>query len=64
MINVICRHCGEVVPENQAIKVTMWELKSIQSMGATICGWSDDHHTYTQVCIKCYKNPQRILNND
>ena len=65
-MKITCKNCGEFIDEKDIIKVSRWELRSIESCGASICGHSDEWNMDKfpeHICQECYKNPGRIYNS-
>uniref|UniRef100_A0A6H1ZYM6 Uncharacterized protein n=1 Tax=viral metagenome TaxID=1070528 RepID=A0A6H1ZYM6_9ZZZZ len=57
-MNVICRECGKLVPEDEVIKMSMVEYKRWQTVIYDIPFMSyfpNEYNIYTQICEGCYK---------
>ena len=53
-MKVICRKCGELVEEKQAIKLNEVDYKRFTMNAFQF--YDSEYNQYTQICIKCWKN--------
>ena len=54
---VVCRSCGKLVDEKEAIRMTEASYKTFEMIKLDIKFiqlWDSDHHIYTQICKDCY----------
>lgn len=50
----ICKNCGDIIEENDAISITHEELEELQNKGADFYTISlQDRDRKTQICEKC-----------
>jgi ribosomal protein S26 len=57
-MKVICRNCGDLIPEDDAIKMTVAEFIRLNMAKYDIDFSSStmvDAKTYTQICEPCYR---------
>lgn len=56
-MKVICKHCGGLIEEIEAIKMNLIEFKRWQSIEYNLSGFSsfqDEEKQFTQICQDCY----------
>ncbi len=57
-MKVVCRYCGKLTPEEQAIKMNIAEYKTWEMfmIGAEFTSFpTHSHQEYTQICAVCYR---------
>jgi len=57
-MKVICRNCGGLIPEDQAVKMSLVEFKQWEMIKKEINFISygqHEHNIYIQLCEDCYK---------
>jgi hypothetical protein len=56
-MKVVCRVCRELIPEEEAIKMTEASFKTYEMLLHKMqfqSIWDSDFHRYTQMCEECY----------
>ena len=53
-MKVICNKCGKLVPEEEAIKMSVVDYKIWKSNADYVSFYDYEYSRYTQICEECY----------